>query len=173
MKEIDLLVSRGISFLNHSTFNVGSPTGINLHSKWAVCPSGMASMFCNGWVNTGLCLVCGSGTSGLFQGCWASNSRILSIPSGRCESRIMLSRGITLSSIEDTHWPRALIARTEYSPASSGTAWPISKATYPKSNVTWNLEADGSGLPLWKNSILKLASWRGSTWHSKWAVCPS
>lgn len=71
-------------------------------------------MFCNGWVNTGLCFVCGSGMSGFFQGCCDSNSRILSNPSGRCDSKIILSFGITLRSTEDTHCPRALIARTEY-----------------------------------------------------------
>ena len=85
-----LLVSRGFSFLNHSTLSVGSPTGIRRHSKWAVCPSATASMFWSGCVNTGRCRVCGSWNSGRWNGVAPSSWRIFSRPSGRCDSSIML-----------------------------------------------------------------------------------
>ena len=85
-----LLVSRGFSFLNHSTLSVGSPTGIRRHSKWAVCPSAIASMFWSGCVNTGRCRVCGSWISGRWNGVVPSSWRIFSRPSGRCDSSIML-----------------------------------------------------------------------------------
>ena len=71
----------------------------------------------------------------------------------------------TFKLMLDVDSPRALYALHTYSPLSLATSFPMSRATQPKSQTVWILEACCSALPLCRNSIFRLGSCRGSTWE--------